>query len=155
MGQLWDVQDILDHAFCAFLARQGDFLPLRLEQRRRGTVGLDLCGVVLCRGGYRGGGDAVGGEEVCRLDCSGDVPVSLHDLYPPTLAVSVEVEVVSCWAVMCCCFYTPLRAIEADVRNAPDIVDLNVRYPVESPAGIGKKEWRGKAVAAIEDKGRC
>lgn len=49
-GQHCDVQDILNHAFCAFLARQGDLLSLRLEQRRRGTVGLDLCGVVLCRG---------------------------------------------------------------------------------------------------------
>lgn len=156
VGWLWDIQHILDHAFCAFLAGQGDFLPLRLEQRRRGTVGLDLCGVVLCRGGDGGGGDAVGGQEVCRLDCKGDVPVSLHDLHPPALAVAVGVGPVSCWAVMwCCCFYAPLRAIEADVRNAPDIVDLNVRYPVESREAIGRREWRGSSVAAVEGKGRC
>lgn len=93
---------------------------------------------------------------MCRLDCNGDVPVSLNDLHPPALAVAVWVGVVPCWAVMCCCcFYAPLRAIEADVRNAPDIVDLNVRYPVESRAGIGRREWRGSSVAAVEGKGRC
>lgn len=44
---------------------------------------------------------------------------------------------VLCWKVLL--LYTPLKAIEADVRNAPDIVDLNVKYPVEYSAGIGKR----------------
>lgn len=44
-----------------------------------------------------------------------------------------------CRAATSCCFYTPLRAIEADVLNAPDIVDLNVEYPVEFSAGMGKR----------------
>lgn len=41
-----------------------------------------------------------------------------------------------CCALLCCnmLLYTPLRAIEADVRNAPDIVDPYVRYPVKSSA---------------------
>lgn len=48
----------------------------------------------------------------------------------------------------CCCWlYAPLRAIEADVRNAPDILNLNVRCPVESWAGMGKGVER--------EAGRC
>lgn len=83
--------------------------------------------------------------------------VYMISIHPPALAVSIEVGIVSCWAVLCCCFYTPLRAIEADVRNAPDIVDLNVRYPVESSAGIGERSGEGgrllrsKARDAAED----
>lgn len=80
---------------------------------------------------------------MCRLGCNYGTPVSYMISPQHWLAVSVEVGVGLGWAgvcraVTCCWLYAPLRAIEADVRNAPDILDLNVRYPVESSAGMGK-----------------
>lgn len=92
---------------------------------------------------------------MCRLDCSDDMPVSLHDISPSDRQCPSRSGIELCCAGKCCCFYTPLRAIEADVRNAPDIVDLNVKYPVECSAGIGKKEWRGSGMLQSKAKGCC
>lgn len=93
---------------------------------------------------------------MCRLDCSGNKPVSLHDISPSDrLCVYRGRGFEMCCAGKCCCFYTPLRAIEADVRNAPDIVNLNVKYPVEYSAGIREKEWRGSGMLQSKAKGCC
>lgn len=56
---------------------------------------------------------------------------------------------------MCCWLYAPLRAIEADVRNAPDILNLNVRYPVESSAGMGEGVEREPDCWQSKASGRC
>ena len=90
--------------------------------------------------------------------------VSLHDI-STTMAVSVGVGVVVvlgsglgleydalCRAVLCCWLYAPLRAIEADVRNAPDIVDLNMRYPVEVLGGNRKRS--GEETRWLQSKAR-
>lgn len=78
---------------------------------------------------------------MCRLDCNCGITVS-YMIFPLFVCrgryrVGLEWAGV-CRAVMCCWLYAPLRAIEADVRNAPDILDLNVSYPDESSAGMGK-----------------